>query len=253
MAYVAAATAVVGIGAGVIKGIGAHNQGKKDAAAAANLKNPFYKIQDEYYQNRNIAAGQAGSGLPSDTKNYMTSEAQRGLGTSISAINSGGGNPNDIARLFGNYENSIASTGAADADAHVRNIQYYMAANKDLAGQKTTRWAVNEKQPYENKLKELTQRRAADAQNEQNGWNTAIGSLTGGVTGMQNAKLLNLLSKKGNKTDPFTPSYEPVDVAQTRGMTPSPAGNYGSIDPNSGTQFNFPSSQTDDEDISTLE
>lgn len=256
MTWIAAGTAVFSAGVGIYKSAHAAKQGKKDAAAAAALKNPFYKIQDEYFQNKNIAAEEAQQGLPTDTKNYLTTEGERGLGTSISAINAGGGSPNDISRVFSNYQGSIAATGAQDAQAHIQNIQYYMAANKDLAGQKTTQWAVNEKQPYESKLKEITQRRAADAQNVNDGVNTAVGSLAAGVTGTQNAKLLSLLAaKKTAASDPFQPNYtQPVTADVGAGRAGSPAAGVQSINPGSGTQFNLPAwSGGDDEEISDLE
>lgn len=255
MSWIAAGTAVVGAGVGIYKSAHAASQAKKDAAAAAALKDPFYKVQNEYLQNQQLAAEQAQQGLPTDTKNYLTTEGERGLGTSLSAVNAGGGSPNDISRVFSDYQRSIAATGSEDAQAHIQNIQYYMNANKDVAGQKTTQWAVNEKQPYESKLKEITERRAADAKNVNDGVNTAFGSLAGGVTGTQNAKLLSLLAaKKTAATDPFRPSYTQPGTADVAGRAGSPAAGYGSIDPNSGQQFSFPGgNQEDDEDISTLE
>lgn len=178
---------------------------KKDRAELAALKTPFYKIQDEYLKNQNIAEQQAGQGLSTDTKNFLTEEGESGLGTSISAINAGGGNPNDIARLFDTYQKNTRAIGAEDAATHQKNIEYYMGANKDLAAQKTIQWGVNEKQPYENKLKELTERRAADEQTKWGGLSTAVTSALGAGIGGQNKDLIKgLFSKQGTTEDPFT-------------------------------------------------
>lgn len=183
---------------------------KKDKAELSRLTPAFYKIQDEYYGNRDSAAELAQGGLPQATKDYYTSESARGLGSGISAINSSGGNPNDIARIFDSYNRGIRKIGADDAEAQIGNIKYFHQVNKDLAAQKTIQWGVNEYQPHQNELKELTQRIAADKQNIWSGIQGAIGSAQAGVTGMQNNKLLQSLysNGKGGISDPV----EKVDL-----------------------------------------
>lgn len=216
-----AVTAGIAIGGAIIGGIKslkAHHQAQKDAAEAERLKNPFYKIQSEYFQNKNLAAEEAGQGFSSDEKNFLTQENERGLGTGISAITQGGGDPNDVARLFERYQSGIQSTAAQDAEIHSKNMDFYKNANSELAAQKTIQFGVNEKQPYEAKLKEITERRAADKQNEQEGLNTAFSSLVGGATGMQNSSLLKkLLSGTGQTADPF------VSTNTRSSVTASPA------------------------------
>lgn len=221
-----------------IKGI---SDSKKAKNELDNLRQPFYKVQDAYYQNKNLAEERAGGGVGPDTMNYLTTEGQRGLGSSISALNQGGGSPNDVANLFDSYSRSIQSTAAKDSQAHQQNIDYFMQANKDLAGQQNTAWTINEYQPYEAKLKELTERRAAAEQNEWGGLSTAVGSLTAGGVGKQNASLVNKLFStqdpyannsyaKGTGYAPASSTGQPVD---TRGQAPSPAGSLGGyLDPN---------------------
>lgn len=234
-----AVTAGIAIGGAIIGGIKslkAHSQAKKDEQEANNLRNPFYKIQDEYFQNKNLAAEQAGQGFSADEKNYLTESGQQGLGSSISSITQGGGNPNDVARLFERYQSGIQSTAAQDAEVHRKNLDYYMNANSELAAQKTIQFGVNEKQPYEAKLKEITERRAADKQNEQEGINTAFGSLVGGATGFQNNSLLKkLLSGTSQSQDPFVSANTRSSVTATPATTPqvqSPADAFGNtIDP----------------------
>jgi hypothetical protein len=152
---------------------------KQDKADLSNLRRPFYKIQDEYIQNKNISEAQAGDGLGAATKDYYTNESGRGLNSSVSALLQGGGDMNMISSLFDKYNRSTAGLAAEDAQAHQKNIQYFQQSNRDLAGQKTTQFVVNELQPYENKLKELTQRVAADKANEWGGAQTIVGSALG--------------------------------------------------------------------------
>lgn len=183
MSYISSASEMAGKAGGEILGAAQLYSGiknlKQDKADLSNLKQPFYKIQSEYEQNRNIAAAEAGGGLPSATKDNFINESQRGLNSSVSALLQGGGDLNMISSLFDKYDRNAAGLASEDAQAHQKNIQYFMNANKDLAGQKTTQFVVNELQPYENKLKELTQRVSADKANEWGGAQTIVGSALG--------------------------------------------------------------------------
>lgn len=198
-ALVAAAPAIAGTIAGGIRAIGAGGQLRRDKAELARLSPAFYEVQDEYYGNVNQAAELAHGGFTAASKDFYSDMAGRGLGTSISAVLSAGGTPNDISRIFDSYNTSIRKIGAEDAERQIANIKYFQNTAKDLAGQKTTQWAINEYQPYQNKLKELTQRIAADKQNIWSGITSAIGSAEAGVTSMQNQSLLNDLFKSSEK------------------------------------------------------
>lgn len=168
---------------------------KKDKEEQAKLKTPFYKVQDEYYQNRNMANEMAQGGLGAATKDYATTQGERGLGAGIKGILGAGGDPNDISHLFDSYDRSIDRISSADAQAHLDNIKYFTQANKDLAGQKTTAWGINEYKPYQDKLSELTNRRAADEKSAWNGASGIIGSIGAVGTGMQNEALLKGITK----------------------------------------------------------
>lgn len=199
-------------GLGLIKGVAGFFGGKSDEEKAreelGKLKTPFYKIQDEYYQNRNLAAQQAEQGLPSAVRDYNTTENQRGFGSSIGAIEQVGGSPSDIAKLYSGFTDSVNRTGAADAEMQFKNMQYFMNQNQDLAAQKTKQWAINEYDPYQKKLKEITQRISAAKQNQNNSLNDAIGSIGAAGTSMQNQDLLKaILAKK--QADPYTAPQNP--------------------------------------------
>lgn len=206
--------------AGVVDGAAQSISGgvnlKKDKAELAALHRPFMRVQDEYFQNKNISQAEAQGGLPSATKDFYTSESQRGLGAGVSALLQGGGDMNMISSLFDKYNRNTAGLAAEDAQAHQKNIQYFMKSNADLAGQKTTQFVVNELQPYENKLKELTERVSADKANIWGGVQTAVGSLSaagtpgppkGGATGYRD-------------TDPYiTPSKVDATLRSTGDMS----------------------------------
>jgi len=191
------ATAVAGVVKGGIDYFSAKAQEKKDKAELAGLDTPFYKIQDEYFQNRNNAAEMAQGGLSQDAKDFYTDQSGRGLGAGISGTLQSGGSPNDIARIFDSYNQGIKQVSVADSEAKINNIKYFNQVNKDLAGQKTTQWGVNEYQPYQNKLKELTQRISADKQNANNAINSAIGSVSSFATAKSNEDMIGSLFGDG--------------------------------------------------------
>lgn len=194
----AAAPAIASGVANIVQGIGSADQLKKDKAELARLKTPFYKIQDEYYQNQNQATELAQGGYTQAAKDLFTDTAGRGLSTSISGVLQAGGDPNDIAKVFAGYNDAVRNFAAEDAEKQIANIRYLHGVNKDMAGQKTTQWGINEYEPYRNKLKELTERIAADKTNIWNSVQGAIGSAQAGITAASNAELMNSFAGKNN-------------------------------------------------------
>jgi len=192
------AAAIPGILAGLAGGAqaigGAIGLGK-DKDELNRLAPAFYKVQDEYYDNYNQASQMAGQGLTANAKDYYGDMAGRGLGTAVSGTLQAGGSVNDISKIFDSYNNSIRTLGVQDSEAQIGNIKYFQQVGKDLAGQKTQQWVINEYAPYQNKLKELTKRIEADKQNIWKGVTGAIGGAATSITAMQNEKLLNGLFK----------------------------------------------------------
>lgn len=183
------------IAAFAISAIDAHKKQKE----LDRLRQPFYKVQDEYYQNRNQAAELASGGTPQQELNYMTSEAGRGLGSSLDAIIKSGGGLNDASLLLDQYYRQIGKIGSDSAQQHLNNIQYFHQQNAQIAGEKTKAWAINEYQPYQQKLQELKAAKAQDTQNEFNAAMALAGTATSASSGGQNAGLTkNLLAKSGD-------------------------------------------------------
>jgi hypothetical protein len=218
------ASSVAGIASGIGQYIGGEREVSKAREGLSKLKTPFYKIQDEYFQNKNIAANQAQGGLPGATKDYVTNERNRGFGAAISGLNQTGGDPNAYADLFDSFNNSINKTAAQDAATQMENIKYFTEANKDLAGQKTTQWSLNEYQQYQNKLKELTERMAAGKQNKAGGIQTAIGSLGATGTSLQNNDLMSKLfgDKDPAQTMPTPANFRQLQEQATGGQIQLP-------------------------------
>jgi len=223
------ASTAAGIAKGTLDYFKERKEQKRAEEELSRLKQPFYKVQDEYTQNRNIAANNIG--LPEETKDFYTTEAQRGLGAGIGAISQGGGSPNMAAELFEAYDRSLNKTAAMDASSRVAGIQNFMAANKDLAGQKTMKWSLDEYQPWQRKLKEITERIAASKTNQNNSLNLAIGAAGAAGTALSNNDLMKqLFPSQPSATGAGTMTPMVVNP-QTQGYGTTPQGT-GGINPN---------------------
>lgn len=168
----------------------------KMKAEMDKMQRPFYEVQKEYEQNRDITASMAGQGLPTATKDYYTTEAQRGLGTALGAAEMLGGTPNATNELLDTYMRNIGSTAAQDAMARTQNINEFIKRNSELAGQKTIQWHTNKMQPYMDKMAYLSGQMNIAKQAQNQGWNTIISGATGALTGMQNQQLINAIKQK---------------------------------------------------------
>ena len=178
---------------------------KKMKAEMDKMQRPFYEVQKEYEQNRDIAASMAGQGLPTATKDYYTTEAQRSLGTALGAAEMLGGTPNTTNELLDTYMRNIGSTAAQDAIARTQNINEFIKRNAELAGQKTIQWHTNKMQPYMDKMAYLSGQMNIAKQAQNQGWNTIISGATGALTGMQNQQLINA-------TKPQVPQQQAVET-----------------------------------------
>lgn len=226
-----ASVAVTGsqVGFDVYKAIKANQQEKQAAKEAANLRRPFYQIQPEYYENKNMAATMAGSGFTSAEKTAMNEEQERGLSSSLGALEESGAGPNDVSQLNRIFSDSLTNTAAEDARLHMEHIKFFTDTNKDLATQKTIQWGVNEKEPFETKLNELQQRRTAAQTNLNNAVEEGIGSLSAGATSL-NSYFMNKPPMSAASQPDLAPYSRNFGLADTGGTGfSSPASQMGTM------------------------
>jgi hypothetical protein len=207
-------------GSALLNGWRALKSNQADKAAAregASLRRPFYQIQPEYFQNRNIAEATAGQGFSSAEKQAMDQQRERGLTTSIGALEEMGGGVNDLSHLGQVFTDSLTSEAAEDAKLHLQNIKFFTDANKDVAAQKNIQWGVNELQPYESKLKEIQDRRTAAQTNRSSAIDATIGSLSAAATGINTASLKTPGASTPAKRDlgPYSAQFGLADVGGT--------------------------------------
>jgi len=236
-----ASVAVAG-GSALLSGYKALKAGQADKEAAregAALRRPFYQIQPEYQQNVNVAKEMAGQGFSSAETTAMNQQRERGLSSSILAEQEGGGGPNEGARLAQVFSDSLTSQAAQDAQLHMQNIKFFTDANKDLAGQKNTQWAVNELQPFETKLKEIQDRRIAAQTNQNNAINDVIGSASAAATGISGFMKTNPAKAPATPDlGPYSRNFGLADTGAT-GFN-DPAAGYNVLNPNAAAGVGVP-------------
>lgn len=212
MSYVFAASAAVTAGIGIYKTIkGANDSADAKRRAKYNLR-PTYDIAPEYFANQGIASNLAQGGLPDSTKNYYQTNAERGLGSSLSASLQTGGGVNSISDLYDKFDQNNRAIAAVDSQQKIENIKNLMAANNQLADQKTQKWVLDKYQPYLDNSKSIAAQKAQGAGEVNSGLNSisgAVSSYAGGKAKQEDQVLeqqqINL-AKNGN------PSYQTVDT-----------------------------------------
>lgn len=242
---VTAIAAIGGLALGAAKFISSSSQLKKDRAKQDAMKRPYYKVQDEYYQNRNIAEQLATSGLPIDVTNQLARERSQGLTTNLDALKQTAGGPNAFAALNKSFSDSLLNEASVTSQQQLKNIEYFMNVNKDIAGQKSTQFGINELQPYQSNLKQSNERQAADETNKWNGLSEGIGSLSAIGTSFSNSNILSRLFKSpnGGISDPFgSGGNNPNDVSvapNTSLGSPDVAGSIGAPTANNSLNLQY--------------
>ena len=114
--------------------------------------------------------------------------------------------------LNDSFNRSIFNATAADSQAQMENIKYFMQSNAGIADQKTIQFLLNEKQPYENKLADITNRVGAERQNIYGGVSDIVGSIAAFGTYKQNERLLDGKTEPSSqlRRDPFQADIIPL-------------------------------------------
>lgn len=191
---------VAGLGLEAYKLLHASHQEKEDKKKQENMKRPFEQIPPEYYQSENLAEQQASTGFSGTQDFDFFKNLKEGFGGSVSGTINNTNDPNAINKLFQSYGESVGGYKAREGQQQQENVKALINEKKDLAGQKTTAWAVNELQPYEEKVKQINERLGADEQNKWNAAQGAVSVLSSTAVGLSNSQLL----QKTNPTQPGT-------------------------------------------------
>lgn len=147
MTWIAAGTAVVGIGTQVYNGIKQKNEARK--IASQNQYKP-QGIPREELENQQIAKNQALQGLPSQQYNQAMQNIQR---QQQAALAGGQDRRSGLGLVGATQQNADDATGRLDvenANARLQNQSKLFGINNQVAGYRTQEWNQNEENRQRN-------------------------------------------------------------------------------------------------------
>lgn len=160
--------ALIGIGAGLLKGVGGLIQKGKANRMLKSLKDPGYNIPEEYKQNLAEAENMSRTGLPSEQYNQASTNIQRGTQAGLRQL---GRMSNPFAAIQGlarGQSDAFAGLDASNAAARRQNILQAMGARRELAGQRLAQQQYAQ-QRYMDKVNEANALKGAGLQNMSGG------------------------------------------------------------------------------------
>jgi hypothetical protein len=194
---------------------GASQKKKYQREADAN-KMPEYQINQEERDMMRQAETMAGQGMSDADREAMRSNTDRAMGTSIDAILRGGGNPNAIASLAGNFQNQINQMAVYEDQARLKNLENLQNQRARMSANRDKAYQINQYQPWANRAQAINQQLMGAQNMMQGGFNTMAGGLLQGISNMPT----------GKQRTPFMPAQQPqmnpMQVAQMRNMPVQP-------------------------------
>lgn len=210
--WIAAGTAVVGIGTQVYNGIKQKNEAKK--LASQNQYHPM-GIPREELENQQIAKNQALQGLPSQQYNMAMQNIQRQQQTALA----GGQDRRAGLGLIGQtQQNTDDATGRLDvenANARLQNQRSLYGVNNQVAAYKTQDWQNNEENRQRN-YNYSQQLLGASNENITGAIDSGLAAITGmagnglfsGWKPLRNASGANPLNTKVDRSNNTTPNVQ---------------------------------------------
>jgi hypothetical protein len=183
MSYVALVVAGV-VAAGSIT-YGAVKQGQANKAMR-NAKRPTYQTPDTENENTALLEYLAGQGLSDNTKSFALNNADRGMTASLDAILKGGGDVNQVDKVYDKYLTNVSALSVADDQARLRNIYGLIQQRQRISDFSDKEFLYNEDGPYKDKMQAAAQQKAYGQSLIQQGIGIA-GTAGAGYAGAKNA------------------------------------------------------------------
>lgn len=172
--------AVIGIGSSLLKGLGGLLQNRKANRLLRSLKDPGYKIPEEFQQNLAKAEQMSKVGLPSQEYNLASTNIQRGTQAGLRQLGRMSNPFAGIGSVSRGQSDAFAKLDAQNAAARRQNILQAMGARRELAGQKLSQ-------------QQYAQQRYMDAVNQANALKGAgLQNAFGGLSGIANVGMMGM-------------------------------------------------------------
>ncbi len=170
---------------GVAQGVQGLIQNAQAKKIARNNPRPKYKIQQEVLDNQAIAESRGSTGLSDAALQVLKQGNERGLSSSIEAVLDAGGSANNIADIYGNYQDGVSKMALIDEEMRRRNIDNLVSQNMRLSNEKDKAWQVNVYAPYADKAQAAAALKAQGSENLWKGVNTVLGAGASFATSQQ--------------------------------------------------------------------
>ena len=202
------AAAAITLGYGIYKGIKANKEKKKAQQAMKDNIRPEAPIPQYEYDNQRLLESRMSEGLPEQSRRVAEQAYERGLASTINAINRSGGSVNDVTRAYRTYNDSVDQLTLMDANYRVQNLNNYLYQNRRMSSNEINKWQIDEMAPYMDRAALYRQMYGIAQQNQDNAEALMVQGVTTGLSGamrysdMNAAKggsgFLNMRMGKGN-------------------------------------------------------
>jgi hypothetical protein len=171
--------AAIQLGLSAVKGIQGAAQvigGNRRLKRLFNQRS-VYSTPDEVYDSLNLATNNAQTGFGAETMNYLTTQSDRDLTSSLGAATRLGADPNAIANIFDNQMQNVLKIGAENETMRLSKLgQVYQGLQGVIQG-KDAEYA-SKQNLIKDQMAAEAQKVQAGQQNIESGINGAIGALS---------------------------------------------------------------------------
>jgi hypothetical protein len=231
MSYVAAGIGVGTFAVGLINKNKANKQAKQLQASRPQLQDSPY-LKDQV----SLAESQLSTGMSAEAKNAYESDLDKSLSTSLSTVLKGGGSVNNISEILSGDQQGRQRLAMMKDNLRLNNINNLVRAQDAAEQFRQEQFQVNSDAPWKDQAQAAAQARQGAENQMWSGISTAAGGVMRGIETNSAKTDTNNYFNSGNFSgsqgglSPSNPNNVPL--AQTAGTVNSPAGQYGTINPN---------------------
>jgi hypothetical protein len=172
----------IGLGEFAYGEIQKHKYLKQQAALAANR--PTYAAAPEEQQSENLALSQANKGMSAASRQALTNNTDRTLGTLANATLMSGGNQNTVANIAGNVQNSYDQNALYDDRIRLQNLDNLQNSFARASAVHDKGYQLNQLQPWQNNMAAVNQQLNGANSVINSGFNTAASGFAQAVKGL---------------------------------------------------------------------
>lgn len=192
------------LGGGIEYAMGAYARHKAEQAAKGNIRPTYQTPQSESYLT-NLIQSQGTTGMSDASRAAYLNNAGEGLGTTINAIQKGGGDPNAIGNAYSNYQKGINSMALYDDSQRMQHLNAIAQNYTRQSANTDKEFQLNKFDPYKDRAQAIAQQLQSAQQRQTAGLNTMLGGLgsigQGVASGMSNRIAPQGGGNNGNQTN----------------------------------------------------